>query len=71
MYHYDDTTLIRASDAEMRHFLCSVTPVDVNEIFAQAGKFQIRSRIALTHVDERTFSSKECCRRSRKTCSKE
>ena len=52
MYHYDDTSLIRASEAENCHFLCSVTPVHADKIFAPAGRFQIRSKIALMHVDE-------------------
>ena len=70
MYHYDDTSLIRASEAERRHFLCSVTPVDVNKILAPAGRFQIRSRIALMHVDEHTSLVKNAVEEAEKLASK-
>ena len=70
MYHYDETSLIRTSDATMPHFLCSVTPVDVNKIFAQAGQFQVRSRIALMHVDEHTSLVKSAVQEAEELASK-
>ena len=72
MYHYDDTSLIRASEAEMCQFLCSVTPVDAEKIFAPAGRFQIHSKIALIymHVDEHTSLVKNAIEEAEELASK-